>query len=138
MIGRSELETAIAFVLAGAVCLGFVLHWLWQVLRGAKSDSARLGEMAERLHAADLSREAAESACHDAEATLARREAEIAEQLAVMQSRLDGAIEGREAELTRELAETQTELEAMRDGLGNARRRILDLEAEIEALRGAE
>jgi F0F1-type ATP synthase membrane subunit b/b' len=137
MFSGSELEIAIAMVLAGAVCLGFLLHWLWQALGGAKTDVARLGEMAERLHDADLAREAAETIRQEAEAALARRETETAEQLAVMRTRLDGAIEGREAELARQLAEAQTELEAMRDGLGNARRRIMDLEAEIEVLRGA-
>ena len=67
---------------------------------------------------------------------LARREAETAERLAVMQARLDGAIEGREAELTRELAAVRLELETMRDGLSNARRRNIELEAEIETLKG--
>ena len=91
--------------------------------------------MAERLHEADMAREAAEVARSQAEVLLARREAETAERLAVMQTRLDGAIEGREAELTRELAAVRLDLETMRDGLGNARRRMIELEAEIEALR---
>jgi len=133
MLSGSELEIAIAMTLIGAVCLGFVLHWLWQALGGTKSDAQQLDEMAERLHEADLAREAAEEAQREAEAALARRELETAEQLAVMQVRLDGAVEGREAVLARELSETRLELETMRDGLANARRRILDLEAELEA-----
>ena len=60
-----------------------------------------------------------------------------AERLAVMQTRLDGAVEGREAELTRELAAVGLELETMRGGLSNARRRMIELEGEIEALRAA-
>ncbi len=138
MLTGSELTTAIAVVLIGAVCVGFLLHWLWSHLgRSRTSASARLDEMAERLHEADMAREAAEVARSQAEALLARREAETAERLAVMQTRLDGAIEGREAELTRELAEVRLELETMRGGLRNARRRIIELETEIEALRAA-
>jgi len=136
MLSGSELEIAIAMMLTGAVCLGFVLHWLWLALGGKKSDAQQLDEMAERLHEADLAREAAEESQREAEAVLARRELETAEQLAVMQVRLDGAVEGREAELARELAEAKLELETMRDGLANARRRILDLEAELETGQG--
>jgi chromosome segregation ATPase len=84
-----------------------------------------------------MAREAAEVARLQAEALLARREAETAERLAVMQTRLDGAVEGREAGLTRELATVTLELETMRGGLSNARRRMIELEAEIETLRGA-
>ncbi len=138
MLTGTELRTAIAAILIGAVCAGFLLHWLWSHLnRFRTSDHARLDEMAGRLHEADMAREAAEVARHQAEALLARREAEIAERLAVMQTRLDGAVEGREAELTRELAAVSLELETMRGGLSNARRRMSELEAEIEALRAA-
>ncbi len=138
MLNGSELSTAIAAVLIGAVCAGFLLHWLWSHLNRSRTSAiARLDEMAVRLHEADMAREAAEVSRHQAEALLARREAETAERLAVMQTRLDGAIEGREAELTRELAAVRLELETMRGGLGNARRRIIELEAEIEALRRA-
>ena len=137
MLTGSELTTAIAAVLIGAVCAGFLLHWLWSHLsRSRNSDSARLDGMAARLHEADMAREAAEVAQQQAEALLARREAETAERLAVMQARLDGTIEGREAELTRELAAVRLELETMRDGLSNARRRNIELEAEIETLKG--
>ncbi len=137
MLTGSELTTAIAAVLIGAVCVGFLLHWFWSRLdRSRTSDSARLDEMAERLHEAVMAREAAVVARSQAEALLARREAETAERLAVMQTRLDGAIEGREAELTRELAAVGLELETMRGGLSNARRRMIELEAEIEALQG--
>lgn len=138
MLTGSELEIAIAAVLIGAVCAGFLLHWLWNHLnRSRTSDRARLNEMASRLHEADMAREAAEEARDAAEALLGKREKETAERLAVMQTRLDGAIEGREAELTAELAQARLELETMRDGLSNARRRTMELEAEIEALRAA-
>ena len=138
MLSGSELRTAIAAVLIAAVCAGFLLHWLWSHLnRSRTSDRARLDEMAGRLHEAEMAREAAEVARHQAEALLARREAETAERLAVMQARLDGAVEGREAGLTRELAAVTLELETMRGGLSHARRRMIELEAEVEALRAA-
>ena len=136
MLDGRELEIAIAIVLAGAVCLGFVLHWLWLALGGPKTGAARLEEMAERLHEADLAREAADEAHRAAEAALASREAEMAEQLALMQARLDGAVEGREAELARQLAEARSEAEILRDGLGHARQRIIELEQTLEARRG--
>lgn len=137
MFNGSELQIAIAMVLTGAVCFGFVLHWLWQALGGTRSDAARLAEMAERLHEADLAREAAEIACETAEAALGRRETETAEQLAAMQVRLDGALDERRAETERQLSEAMVELETMRDGLGNARQHILELEAEVAALKQA-
>jgi hypothetical protein len=136
MLTGSELTTAISVVLIGAVCAGFLLHWLWSILgRSRTSDSIRLDEMAAQSHEADMAREEADSARQQAEALLARREAETAERLAVMQTRLDGAIEDREAKLTGELAAVRLELETMRDGLCNARRRNIELEAEIEALK---
>jgi hypothetical protein len=136
MLTGSELTTAISIVLIGAVCAGFLLHWLWSHLgRSRTSDSVRLDEMAAQMHEADMAREEAEVARQQAEALLARREAETAERLAVLQTRLDGAIEDREAKLTRELATVRLELETMRDGLGNARRRNIELEAEIERLK---
>jgi len=136
MLTGSELTTTISVVLIGAVCAGFLLHWLWSLLgRSRTRDSVRLDEMAAQSHETDMAREAAEDARQQAEALLARREAETAERLAVMQTRLDGAIEDREAKLTGELAVVRLELETMRDGLGNARRRNIELEAEVEALK---
>lgn len=137
MLTGSELETAIAAVLIGAVCLGFVLHWLWLLPRGGTpGDGTRLDEMAERLHEADLAREAADEARREAVSQRARREAETAGRLAAMQSRLDGVVEGREAELSRKLSAALSELETMSGGLRDARQRTIDLEAEIEELRG--
>jgi chromosome segregation ATPase len=137
MLNGSELTTAIAAVLIGAVVTGVLLHWLWSHLnRSRTGDGARLDEMAARLHDADIARERAEEAREQAEALLARREAETADRLAFMQARMDGAITGREAELTGALDEVRLELETMRDGLGNARRRIIDLETDIERLSG--
>jgi len=137
MLTGSELSTAITAVLIAAVCVGFLLHWLWAHMRRSRtSDHARLDDMAARLHEADMARETAESARQQAQVLLARREAETADRIAVMQAQLDGAIEGREAELADKLAAAQRELEMLRDGLSNARRRNIKLEGEIEALRG--
>ena len=137
MLTGSELTTAIAAVLIGAVLVGVLLHWLWgNISRSGSGDRTELDELAMRLHDADLAREAAEDARERAEALLARREADTAERMALMQARLDGAVTDREAELTHERDEARLELETMRDGLGNARQRIIDLEAQIEALGG--
>ena len=138
MFDGSQLEIAIAMVLAGAVCVGFLLHWLWLALGGTKTDEAEREEMALRLHEADLAREAAESAQQEAVAALARCEADSAEQIAALQARLDGEAEGRETELNDALAEAQSEVETLRDKLANARRKNRELEAEVETLRGAE
>ena len=137
MLSGSELSIAITAVLIGAVCVGFLLHWAWLHLTGPRAgDSARLEEMAERLHNAETAHEASEEGRLQAERLLARREAETTEQLAAMQARLDGAVAGREADLARELTEVRLELETMHDGLVNARRRTAELETQIEVLRG--
>ena len=137
MLSQSELSIAITAILVGAVCVGFLLHWAWVYLgRSRTGDSARLEEMADRLHTAEIARETAEEDRKQAEGLLALREAEITEQLTAMQVRLDGALAGREADLARELTEARLELETMHDGLVNARRRTGELEAEIEALKG--
>jgi len=137
MLTGTELQTAIAAVLIGAICAGILLHWLWSHLSRSKTDDgAPLEEMAARLHEAEMAREAAEVARSQTEALLARREAEAAEQQAVTRTRIDGVIVGRRAELISELAEVRLELETMRDGLSNARRRNIELEAEIQALKG--
>lgn len=137
MSGR-ELAIVIAAVLAGAVALGWVLHWLWVRLSGAATtDAARLREMSNRLHEAERIREAAEEARDLTEDQLASREVEMERRLAAMQARLDGAAEGREAELAEALRESKADAEASMLGLHNARRRIMELEAEVEKLNEA-
>jgi len=137
MLTGTELSTAISAILFAAVGVGFLLHWLWSGLgRARSSDAARLAEMAERLHQADLAREEAEVARQRAELRLAERETEATEQIAAMQARLDGAIEGREAALAAELATARLDLEALDGGLRAARQRIIDLEAELETRQG--
>ncbi|MEL7467010.1 MAG: hypothetical protein AAFN27_01065 [Pseudomonadota bacterium] len=136
MLTGAQLATAISAVLAAAVVLGWILHWLWVRLSNAAiSDTARITEMINRLHEADRAREAAEDAKELAENLLASREAEMENRLAAMQARMDGAVEGREADLSAELREAKADSEASMAGLRNARARIMDLEAEIEDLR---
>ena len=135
MITGTQLTLAIAAVLLFAVLVGWVLHWIWVRMGMAASDAgAQLQELVDRLHAADQARETAEEARIRAESRLAARGAEMDTTLEVMQSRLDGAIEGREAELGQQLREARAELEALADGLHNARIRIAELEAEARGL----
>ena len=132
ILNSAQLAIAISAVLAGAVILGWILHWLWTRLAGRSADDrARLAEMVNRLHAADQARERAEQARAEAVRRLADGEAEMSTQLAAMQTRLDGAVEGREAELIKALREAQADAEAAMGGLGSARRRIAELEAEL-------
>lgn len=135
MLSGGQLATAISAVLVAAIALGWTLHWLWvRLSNAATTDTARLNEMINRLHEADRAREAAESARGLAEALLAQREAEMESTLAGMQARLDGAIDEREADLARQLRESRADSEAAMAGLRHARRRIMELEAEIEDL----
>ncbi len=55
-----------------------------------------------------------------------------------MRARLDAVVQDRDAELTRVVHEARADAEASMVGLRNARRRIADLEAEIETLRRGE
>ena len=136
MLTSVQLTIAIAAVLIAAIILGWFLHWLWSRLsHAAITDTARITEMINRLHEADRAREQAEDAKELAENLLASREAEMENRMAAMQSRLDGALEGREAQLTSALKEAQADSEASMAGLRGARERIMELEAEVEALR---
>lgn len=136
MLSGSQLAIAISAILAAAIALGWVLHWIWiRLSNAAMTDTARLTEMINRLHEADRAREAAEDARELAENLLASREAEMENRLTAMQARLDGAVEGREADLSQALREAQADAEASMSGLRNARRRIAELEAEVAELR---
>lgn len=138
MLTGTQLATAITAVLVAAVMLGWILHWVWSRLARRGGDTARLAEMIDRLHDADRAREAAEGARKMAESLLAEREAEMAEKLALMQAMLDGMVENRDADLARVVREARADAEASMAGLRGARRRIAELEAEIQTLRGGE
>ncbi len=132
MLTSTQLATAISAILASAVLLGWILHWLWtRAHRRARGDQSEVAEMAERLYSSDDARARAVEAREQAENLLASRESEMQARYDAMQHRLDGAIEGREAELVSELREARAEADASMSGLGNARRRIGELEAEL-------
>lgn len=104
MLTGSGLSTAIAAILFGAVCLGFLLHWLWSHLtRRRSTDAAELEEMAVRLHEAEAAREQADAAREQAEALLGQRLADHNERLALVQLRYDEA-RAQVADLEAELA----------------------------------
>ena len=137
MLTGAQLSIAIAAVLAGAVALGWILHWLWtRLARKAIGSAARIREMIERQHEAEQAKAEADEARELAENLLAEREAEMESRMNAMQARLDGALEGREAKLAASLREAQAETEAVMDGLRNARARIDELEQELGTLRG--
>lgn len=138
MLSGAQLATAISAVLVTAVVLGWILHWLWvRLSNAATSDKDRLAEMSNRLHEANRARDQAEEARALAENLLATREAETEQQLADMQVRMVGAVEGREAELIAELREARTDSETSMAGLRAARTRIMELEAEVHQLRNS-
>lgn len=135
MLTGAQLATAITAVLVAAIALGWTLHWIWARLARAGSDTARLAELVDRLHEADRAREAAEDARRLAENLLAAREAAMEARLAEVQARLDEVVGDSDAELGRLVREARADAEASMSGLRSARRRIADLEGEIEALR---
>ena len=124
MLSGDALAIAITVVLVAAALVGAFLHWLWLRLgRRGSGEAAWLSEMAAQLHEAEAARDAATEALAEAEARLAALERERASERRQF-----------EEELTRELRAAGADIEALRAGLANARQRILDLEAEIEAL----
>lgn len=135
MLTGAQLATAITAVLVAAIMLGWILHWIWARLSSAGSDRARLAEMVDRLHEADRTREAADDGRRVAENLLAVREAELEARVADQQARLDGMVQDQDAELGRAVREARADAEASMSGLRTARRRIMELEAEVEALR---
>ena len=62
----------------------------------------------------------------------------MAARTAEMQTRLDGAIEGREAALIEELRVARADAEVSMEGLRSARAQVMELEVELERLRGTE
>lgn len=135
MLTGAQLATAITAVLVVAIAIGWVLHWIWSRLASTGSDTARLAEVVNRLHEADRAREAAEQARELAENLLSAREAEMEERIAELQARLDALADTRDTQLSAALHEARADAEAPMSGLRQARRRIADLEAELERLR---
>lgn len=135
MLSSNQLGIAISAVLAAAVALGWILHWVWlRLAKEPQTDAARMEALINRLHEADHAREEAENAREMAENALATREAEMKSRLAAMQERMEGAIDGREAELEQALREARVDADTSMSGLRHARQRIMALEAEIDDL----
>lgn len=134
MLDRSQLEIAIGASLAGAVLVGWLLHALWRRLsRAPSSDPARLRVLAGRLHDAEASLERTEAALREAEEA---RDAAIAAEtraLEEQEARMSAAAQAVQAELEAELRELRIDRETAMDGLRNARARIAELEAKLQA-----
>ena len=135
MLTGAQLATAITAVLIAAIVLGWVLHWVWARLSRSGNDAAQLAEMVDRLHEADRAREDAEDARRLAETLMAAREAELEGRIAALKARLDGLIQDGDPDLGRAVREARADAEASMSRLRGARRRIAELEAELEALR---
>jgi len=139
MMSGSELATAIAAALGAAVAVGWILHWLWSRLAMvATTDGDRIAELVAELDSAHEARETAEVARAEAEAARAEREAELTREIQTLRRELEARLAGREAELTQQLREARAEAQTAWDGLGNARRHIRELEAELNALQDEE
>lgn len=136
MITSSDLMTAIAAILVGAVALGWALHWLWVRISGVPVDTqARIDDLAAQLLAAETARDEAEAARTQGEARIKAREAELSQEMADLRAGMEIRLEGREAELDRALTEAREEAQTAWEGLSNARRRIGELERELEDLK---
>ena len=132
MFSRNDLEIAIGVTLAGAVIVGWLLHALWNRLAPTPASHAgQLAALAERLHEAEMERDAAIEARLEAEAALADREAEHQRAIVDAEDRLSAGAARREAELQRELREVSADRDASMDGLRAARVRIAELERTI-------
>ena len=135
MTTATDLTTAIAAVLAGAVALGWVLHWLWARLCGGPVGAqARVDDIAAQLHEAENARDEAEAARIQEMARIKAREAELSQEMADLRAGMEIRLEGREAELDRALREAREEAQTAWEGLSNARRRIGELERKLEDL----
>jgi len=108
MLTGSGLSTAIAAILFGAVCIGFLLHLLWSHLtRSRSAEAVQLEEMAVRLHEMEAARDDAEAARERAEVLLGQRQEEHDERVALMQRHSDEASE-RIAQLEAELEDCKS------------------------------
>ena len=135
MTSATDLTTAIAAILVGAVALGWVLHWLWaRPAAGPAGPQARIDDIAAQLHEAENARDAAEAARVQERARIEAREAELSQEMADLRAGMEIRLEGREAVLDRALKEAREEAQTAWEGLSNARRRIGELERKLEDL----
>lgn len=105
-MNRTELIVLTALILFVAFALGWFLSWLvYRVARVTQSDMSELDQMAQALHEAEETRDAA-----------------IA------------YVQGREAELGSQVTQVEAELRAAMDGLREARQEAEELRAYIERM----
>ena len=102
-MNRTELVIAIAVVLFLAFMAGWVLRWLFGRMNSVNSvNVSEIDDLANRLHEAEEARDQA---------------------LTYLQQR--------EWELTNQLSQTEAELQAAMEGLGEARREVGELQAQL-------
>lgn len=100
-MNRSEFITVTAIILFAAFVLGWFASWLvHRLTRPTRSDMTELDRMAQQLHDAEESRDAAVT-------QLEEREADLASRLAGAEAELQAAMDG--------LRESRTEVEELRD-----------------------
>ncbi len=128
-----ELSWAISLGAFLAGLVGWILHWLWcLVARAASGERARIQHLVAELDAAAQAREDAEAARADTEVALTRRIAELEIALEDQEARHAAELEARAFEHARALDQATRDAQAAWDGLGNARRRIAELERTLE------
>lgn len=104
---RIPLALSIFAVLVVTFAAGWALHWLWVRLHSRRDAPDPRHEMAERLHDAEVAREAAELRLTEVEAASHR-----------------------------DAAEREAELAAAMDTIGVLRRQIAEWQAAYDALQG--
>lgn len=136
---RELLADWIALGIAGSVAVGWILHWLWCVLsRATGPERQTIRQLSADLDRAEEARDAAEAARVAAETALAEAEAAHRVVLAETEAGLRRDLDTREAHLREALRKAEADAEIAMDGLGAARRRVMDLEAELAARRDGE
>ncbi|MGF1444764.1 MAG: hypothetical protein ACFBRM_01020 [Pikeienuella sp.] len=130
----NELSAVIAAALFSAILVGWVLHWLWCMLsRAVSSDRVRMSHLVQRLDAAEHAREQAEAARAEQEVALMRRISELEVALEDQAAAYQAALQAGQAEQERAIEAARADAQAAWDGLGNARRRIAELERILSA-----
>jgi len=139
MMTEPVLALWIAAALFAAMAVGWLLagFWRWLCL-GTHCERARIAELVEQAHDAEEARETAEAARAEAEARLAEREATLTARISELRATSTAALAERDEDLRRALSTAEEEARTAWDGLSGARRRIGELEREIEALRRGE
>ncbi|GMG82945.1 hypothetical protein LNKW23_21580 [Paralimibaculum aggregatum] len=126
------LSWTLAALLFVAVLTGWLLHWIWCLMsRAVSSDRSRIADLTARLDAAEHARTEAERAMEEANRTLGARIAELEAALTAQAEAHEAELASHAAEQARLVESATREAEAAWDGLGNARRRIAELERAL-------